>query len=360
MDIQPVNIVHSLVVWLSLLYSIILITPKYNKKPSNKFLSLLLLSLGIHFGYNVLYTNGYFLDTLPFYSCLYGYLYGPLFFLHIKFHLRKDTLFKPIDWLHFFPFFLILIITFFGYSLCGLLGIYILPTMLSYCFFSYKEIRRYKRIILQVSSKNHTAEIKWLETMLIIMLVIVFINLIQTFRSTIFIGSSEISLEIIVQIGVLILVNTIVYQGIKNPQLFQQISKKDEDIVKVNIRENLNTEALKEFSIVLDSYFKKHKPYLNSDLNINTLSNNMNVSAKSISQTINNIIGCNFTDYINSHRIDEAKNMLKNSMQNGLSIKEIMYDVGFNSRSVFNTLFKKKTGLTPSQYKILHQKRSDS
>ncbi len=43
--------------------------------------------------------------------------------------------------------------------------------------------------------------------------------------------------------------------------------------------------------------------------------------------------------------------LLQNNTGNQITIMEIMYDVGFNSRSVFNTAFKNKTGVTPSQYK---------
>jgi len=355
MKFDPINIVHILIIWQSLLFAIVLLTPKYNKNKSNKFLSLLLFTLGVHFIYNILYSNGYYLSILPAYSCSYGYLYGPLIFLHIKFYLVKDASFKPIYWLHFAPFLITLIATSLGYPICNIAGAWILPVMLAYSLFSFWEIAVYKRTILQVSSRNPDFQIKWLKTMLVVMVIIVIINMIQSQMNTVIIGNFEVSMEAIVQIGVLALVNIITYQGLKNPQSFQQISESDLAISKsVEIKNSfttIDTKELEDLANQLKKYMELDKAYLNPDLNLNTLSIALDVPEKTVSQTINQLLGSNFSDYVNSYRIVDAKSMLDNQTEPSLSIKEIMYEVGFNSRSVFNTVFKKKIGLTPSEYK---------
>ncbi len=358
MRFDLINIVHVLIIWQSILFAIVLITPKYNKLKSNKYLALLLLTIGIHFAYNFLYSNGYFLTILPAYSCSYGFLYGPLVFLYVKFHLSKDTTFKPLSWLHFAPFILIVCSTSFGYSICSKAAVFILPLMLTYCLFSFRELYIYKKIIPQVSSKSYTSETKWLKTILILMLVITFLNMLQSQMNYMNIGGFTISMEAVVQMSILLLVNITIFQGLKNPQSFQQISEMD---VEMSSAQELNKSttaidqnALQELSDKLEVYMKKEQPYLLPDLNINTLSEALEVSEKSISQAINHVIGCNFSDYVNSYRIADAKSKLEQNTEDALSIKEVMYDVGFNSRSVFNTVFKKKTGLTPSEYKKQH------
>ena len=55
-------------------------------------------------------------------------------------------------------------------------------------------------------------------------------------------------------------------------------------------------------------------------------------------------------DFINSYRIKEAKRLLKNRLNEKSTILEILFEVGFNSKAAFNKAFKKKTGLTPSEY----------
>ena len=355
MEIQPINIIHILIIWLSLLFSVILLTPKYIKRPSNKYISAILFTLGIHFIYNLLYSNGYYLDVLPKFSCLYGFLYGPLIYLHTKFYINKDIRFKTIDWIHFFPFLSILFTSLLGYKACGISQFWILPIMFVYCFLAFRIVYRYTKITPQVHSKSYSTQIKWLKGLLTMFLVIIILDMIQSQYQTITFGSLNIEMEIIVQFGLLILVNTIIYHGIKNPLLFQKISKEDvevfESIHKKKPGKELNLVLLKEISTQLEEYFKKNKPYLNPELNLNTLSKELNISVKSISQAINHIVGCNFTDYINSYRIEDVKTLLRNHSESELSIKEAMYDVGFSSRSVFNTAFKKKTGITPSQFR---------
>jgi AraC-like DNA-binding protein len=68
-----------------------------------------------------------------------------------------------------------------------------------------------------------------------------------------------------------------------------------------------------------------------------------------VSQALNESLGVGFFDYINGHRIEEAKLLLKDE-ENG-SILDIAYAVGFNSKSTFNAAFKKHTGQTPSMFR---------
>jgi AraC-like DNA-binding protein len=353
MKFEFVNIIHIIIVWQSLLFAILLITPKYNKKTGNKFLALMLLTFGVHFIYNILFTNRIFLDFLPAYSCSYGYLYGPLLYFYVKFHLQKDAVFKPLYWLHFLPFTITIILTAFGFKICNIIGVWLLPVMLVYCFFGFTEISHYKKVIRQVSSNNINVETKWLKTLLLITVIIVILDILQSQLIQVSIFAIEIPLEPVVQIGVLILVNTITYQGLKNPCFFQQITSTDVAVSKINKSSIYNKEVLNSLSFKLEEYMKQNKPYLNNDIDLTILAETLKVHPKILSQSINLILGYNFSDYINSYRVEEAKLLLKNHTDEQITIMEIMYDVGFNSRSVFNTFFKKKTGLTPSQYRAL-------
>ena len=56
-------------------------------------------------------------------------------------------------------------------------------------------------------------------------------------------------------------------------------------------------------------------------------------------------------DFVNEFRIKEAMNILKDTSKSKLTILEILYEVGFNSKSSFNTAFKKHTGKTPTQHR---------
>ena len=56
-------------------------------------------------------------------------------------------------------------------------------------------------------------------------------------------------------------------------------------------------------------------------------------------------------DFVNEFRIKEAKSILKDPSKKEFTVLEILYEVGFNSKSSFNTAFKKHTGLTPTQFR---------
>ena len=77
----------------------------------------------------------------------------------------------------------------------------------------------------------------------------------------------------------------------------------------------------------------------------------LELSSKVVSQIINEGYACNFFDFVNTFRIEAAKTLFANLKDEKLTIQEVMYDSGFNSKSSFNTAFKKFTNLTPTQFK---------
>lgn len=93
------------------------------------------------------------------------------------------------------------------------------------------------------------------------------------------------------------------------------------------------------------------KLYLDSEISLNSLALKLKVHPKLLSQAINENLHSNFFDYINALRVENAKEMLKDPFYKEYRIYEIMYDVGFNSRSSFNTAFKKNTDMTAKQFK---------
>jgi AraC-like DNA-binding protein len=110
----------------------------------------------------------------------------------------------------------------------------------------------------------------------------------------------------------------------------------------------------------IEQAMKKDKLYLNPNLSFERFSDNLNIPVKELSFTINRYFNVNFYEYINQYRIEEAKQNLANEKSSTKSITEIFYNAGFNSKSVYNTLFKKMYKMTPSQYRkqILNSKKN--
>ena len=93
------------------------------------------------------------------------------------------------------------------------------------------------------------------------------------------------------------------------------------------------------------------KPYLNPDLTLLQLASEINITPHLLSQIINDHFELNFFDYINQYRVQEFKAAVTDPKNKNYSLLGIAFECGFNSKSAFNRMFKKSTGLTPSQFK---------
>ncbi|MEJ5106021.1 helix-turn-helix domain-containing protein [Chryseobacterium sp. MYb328] len=100
---------------------------------------------------------------------------------------------------------------------------------------------------------------------------------------------------------------------------------------------------------ILISFMKTEKPYRDDRLTLQKLAEQMNMSEKKLSQLINQHTGKHFFDFTNEFRINDAKVLLKENLQ--LTVLEILYEVGFNSKSSFYTAFKKETNQTLTDYR---------
>lgn len=101
----------------------------------------------------------------------------------------------------------------------------------------------------------------------------------------------------------------------------------------------------------LERAMSQDKLFLNQYLSFERLAEKLDIPVKELSSTINRHYKVNFYEFINSYRIEEARRLLDDPEQNHRSISDIFYDAGFNSKSVYNTLFKKTFAQTPSQYR---------
>ena len=95
----------------------------------------------------------------------------------------------------------------------------------------------------------------------------------------------------------------------------------------------------------------QQRPFLNSSLTIQDISDELKIPVRELSLLINHKLGQHFFDFVNSYRIEEAMKILQDSEKNKVTILEILYEVGFNSKSSFNTAFKKHTSTTPTAFR---------
>ncbi|MEH1007938.1 tetratricopeptide repeat protein [Winogradskyella sp. ECml5-4] len=112
----------------------------------------------------------------------------------------------------------------------------------------------------------------------------------------------------------------------------------------------LNTAEIAKYKLILENFIKNSEPYLNPNLSLKELAKNIALHPNKLSWLLNAEFNKNFNDYINQFRLSHFKTVALNPKFKHITILGLAYDSGFNSKSVFNTFFKKIEGITPSQW----------
>lgn len=151
----------------------------------------------------------------------------------------------------------------------------------------------------------------------------------------------------------------LVMKALNHPELFRGINSKLQLTKDFLPQENYVTkeiistkdEVISSQILELKNYMKEKEPYLDPSLTIQELSNQINIPVRDLSVLINHRMNQHFFDFVNEYRIQKAMGILKDKSKSQLTVLEILYEVGFNSKSSFNTSFKKHTNLTPTSYR---------
>jgi YesN/AraC family two-component response regulator len=121
--------------------------------------------------------------------------------------------------------------------------------------------------------------------------------------------------------------------------------------VVVKKEELIDKNLMLDIAKSLENVMKEEKPFLNKNLSLSILADKLGIRTHVLSFVLNTHYNENFYTYVNNFRIDYCKALLKNPKKQHLSIEGIALEGGFGSKSTFNTLFKKQTGVTPTQFK---------
>ena len=115
-------------------------------------------------------------------------------------------------------------------------------------------------------------------------------------------------------------------------------------------RSGLGENEMQRILRLLLKYMEEYKPYLKNNLTIYDLSEEINIPKHYISQVINEKLHKNFYTFINEYKVKEFKKRLLDPQNSNFTILSIAFESGFNSKTGFNTIFKKIEKLTPSEY----------
>ena len=138
----------------------------------------------------------------------------------------------------------------------------------------------------------------------------------------------------------------IVYKALQSPEVFNENG--DGKKYKTSpLKENDKKRYLEK----MEACMSQQQLYRDPLLTLRSMAKKSSIPAHYISQILNESLNAKFYDYVNKYRIEESKRMLSSLSKDERTILEILYDVGFNSKSVFNNAFKKHVGMTPREFK---------
>lgn len=116
-------------------------------------------------------------------------------------------------------------------------------------------------------------------------------------------------------------------------------------------RSGLTKDRADRIQTKLDRFMKSDQPYLSADLTISELARQMAVSRHHLTEVISTRHNKSFYVFVNEYRVEAVKQAMMNPKTSEDTILDLAYASGFNSKSPFNTAFKRATGMTPSQYR---------
>lgn len=112
----------------------------------------------------------------------------------------------------------------------------------------------------------------------------------------------------------------------------------------------MSDEQMREVCDRASRYMLESGAYLSPDISLALFAKEVNIPQRTLSRAINGCLGCNFFEFVNRMRIEEAKRRLCELNSSDFNIESIYTDCGFRSRSTFYMVFKKMTGETPAKW----------
>jgi AraC-like DNA-binding protein len=221
-----------------------------------------------------------------------------------------------------------------------------------YIFLSFRELGLYRVKIREKFSSVDRINLDWLAYMLWSMVIILVLSLAYTLMPAIGLKEYFRFFFALVFLVMFIFINGIVWKGLRQPEIFAGVESDPQPEKKY--KDHLTELERNAIQAALQKAMEQ-KAYLNPDLSLDNLAESLSYPPRKVSQVMNDDFNQNFFDYINSYRIREAEQRLRDSLDPKLTVLEVMYACGFNSKSSFNTIFKQKTGQTPTAYRTSHR-----
>jgi len=294
--------------------------------------------------------------------------YGPLLYLYTRSMVEEHPSIRPQDMLHLAPFIALLAASFFfpprpdpGISGEGPMAtVSIFANIISFACYTALAIillRRHDRKISEYFSfRSSRITLHWLQwTAASFALAFIFVFTASFLAPGLPVIQHPEPAPALEPIGIVFFIFTFNFFALNQPVIYAEENPEtaagDSAGDRRYEKSGLKEEDAENYLEKLESYMRKEKPYMDGDLTIMDVSEHLDIPRHYLTQIINEKLNKNFYMYINEYRIEEAKKKMNDKMYSEHTILRIAYDSGFNSKSAFNSIFKKTTGFSPSDYR---------
>ena len=339
MYLEPVNILQFIFVFIAIFGALLI---RHNARYLGLFYMAIFLAIAMSF--NLLeelnITREYYLVTPVF-----TLIKGPAFYFFVYRLVFPERAFTPQHLIHGLPMLLALPLTSWPQFVIALGSL----SQIAYAILVLKLIYQYHQASSAMRSDADALNLRWVVKVLFVYLFMGLFDLVRLNLQPYIPLTVNLSGQFIGTLFGLCLFAFLIYKAVRNPILFngmqsyldmvaEETKEKDDKAINSQIFNQLKSQ------ILTDSLH--HTPRLA----LQDLAKATGLNTRDISRAINLSSGSNFNDFINQLRIDDIKRSLDAPQANERNILEMALDVGFGSKSTFNAVFKRETGLTPSDY----------
>ena len=363
-------------VFVSLLMAFFLLTVKTENKLANRLFAWFFIISAIDLsGFFVTDYIQDYLDLMIFRwtICL---LAMPLFYLYVLSVCYSDFILKWKHLVHLLPILLVNLVfiprlylasnadmKLLSGDLEHMPEIYLIQILIEfqYVFYivsAFLILKKYREIYLENYTNPSTSTYKYLFQMTTVFLIAHGLVALKNLLRYSDYRQMFLWLNVVVGSVALFITCWLVMKALNHPELFRGINSKLQltkdilpEVEEKTASKNIQDDAISSQISTLKQYMAQKEPFLDPSLTIQELANQIDIPVRDLSVLINHHMDQHFFDFVNEYRIQKAMGILKDQSRSQLTVLEILYEVGFNSKSSFNTSFKKHTNLTPTAYR---------
>jgi len=296
------------------------------------------------------------------------FLHGPLLYLYTSTLTGIKVKLKSRDILHAIPFAFLYLLTLW-FSLIqqiypdsfynGLIFLKFI-SILVYIILSMKVIGQHRNRIQNLYSSMHQMELKWLSSILwggIFLMVVGITSLMLHYFTRVEIPQyGGLYLNILYSLSIIVLG----YFGFRQTAIFVPVHFQADQQNKLRVpskpgstkyqKTSLDENAVRKAYQELLSHIEAEQPYIDPNLTLFKLADQLKTTENKLSQVINSQSGYNFFEFVNKYRVAMVIDKMSSQEHRASTLLGLALDSGFNSKASFNRSFKKFTGRTPSEY----------